>query len=357
MEFELGESRILYRSTVERFVGAFDGTERNAERGHPAGFSRARWAEMAELGILALPIADAAGGIDGDAGDCAVVAQAIGHGIAAEPWVECGFWPAFLLQGRAFDEGIATGNRLCAVAFSEPRREGIWMPETRIAHRPDGGYRLSGEKTLVLGGADAELFLVTGDLDGEAHCFLVPRDAAGVGVRPYRIVDGSNAAAVTFDDVALAEGDLVASGDLVQRSVVAAMLMAAAEMVGLSQRLFDETLAYVKTREQFGQPIGRFQVIQHRMVDHYVSLEKMRSTLLWAVDEGWDGRADRIAGAKAFIARLAREVAHDAIQLHGGMGITDELLVSHAMKRILLLSRLFVDPVQGIQLYREGMAA
>lgn len=355
MEFELGESRILYQSTVERFVGSFDSVERNAQRGEPAGFSRARWTEMAELGLFALPVAEGQGGIGGDAGDCAVVAQAIGHGVAVDPWVECGFWPAFLLQGRAFDEGVATGNRLCAVAFSEPHLDGRWTPETTVANRLGDRYRLSGEKRLVLGGAGADLFLVTADFHGETLCFLVSSAGAGVDVRPYRLVDGSNAAVLTLDNVLLTADDLVASSDRLRRSVVAAMLMASAEMVGLSQRLFDETLAYVKTREQFGQPIGRFQVIQHRMVDHYVALEKMRSTLLWAIDEGWDGRADRIAGAKAFIARLARDVAHDAIQLHGGMGITDELLVSHATKRIILLSRLFADPAHGLHLYREGM--
>jgi alkylation response protein AidB-like acyl-CoA dehydrogenase len=129
--------------------------------------------------------------------------------------------------------------------------------------------------------------------------------------------------------------------------------MASAEMVGIAQRLFEETLAYVKTREQFGQPIGRFQVIQHRMVDNYVALEKARSTLVWAVQEGWDIEPGRAAGAKAFIADLARSIAHDAIQLHGGMGMTDELLVGHGLKRILLLSRLFADPEHGYRLFEQ----
>lgn len=353
MEFELSESRTLYKSTVERFVGAFDSVHRRGQRDEAAGFSRSRWSEMAALGIFHLPIAEEAGGLGGDAADCAVVAQALGYGVAPEPWIECGFWPALLLQERAEHEGLASGERLCAIAWAEPGFDGTWVPQTTFANRIGADYRLTGEKQLVLSGAGADVFLVTANDQGRTACFLVPRDRPGVTVSPYRIVDGTNAAVVTFDRVALTDADLVASQAAFEESVVAVMLMAAAEMVGLAHRLFDETLSYVKTREQFGQPIGRFQVIQHRMVDHYVELETARSTLLWAVDEGWSNGPGAIAGAKAFIAGLARAIAHDAIQLHGGMGMTDELVVSHALKRILLLSRLLADPVQGLHLYEK----
>ena len=353
MEFELGESRLLYKSTVERFVGTFDSALRKAQRGEPAGFSRQRWKAMAELGLLHLPIEEEHGGIGGDAADCAVVAQALGYGISPEPWLECGFWPALLLQERADLAEIASGKRICAVAFSEPYLDGEWLPRTTVAERTGDHFRLTGEKVLVLGGADAELFIVTADYRGEATCFLVPRDTPGLSVSPYRIIDGGNAAALRLDGVKIAQSERFCSAEALRQSIAGAMLMASAEMVGLTQRLFEETLSYVKTREQFGQPIGRFQAIQHRMVDNYVALEKARSTLLWAIEGGWQAGAEKVAGAKAFIAQLARSVAHDSIQLHGGMGITDELLVGHALKRIVLLSRLFVDPVHGIRLF-EG---
>lgn len=353
MEFELGESRTLYKSTIERFVGSFDSLVRKAQRNEPAGFSRARWSAMAGLGFLHLPVAETAGGLGGDAADCAVVAQALGYGVAPEPWLECGFWPALLLQGRAQDEGIASGERVCAVAWSEPGFDGTWVPQTTMAHRSGERYHLSGRKHLVLGAASAEVFLVTANDRGRTVCFLVARDQPGLSIEPYRIVDGSNAAVLHLDRVTVTSTDLVASQASFEESIVAVMLMAAAEMVGLARRLFDETLAYVKTREQFGQAIGRFQVIQHRMVDHYVSLEKASSTLLWALDEGWSNGPAAIAGAKAFIADLARTIAHDAVQLHGGMGITDELVVSHALKRIALLSRLLADPVHGFHLYER----
>lgn len=355
MEFELGESRSLYKSTVDRFVGAFDSQTRKSQRSELAGFSRARWSEMADLGMLLLPVAEAAGGLGGDASDCATVAQAFGYGLAVEPWIECGFWPAFLLQDRAGREEITSGERLCAVAWSEPGMEGGWTPQTTIVNRLGDRYRLSGEKQVVLSGAAAEFFLVTADHAGATMCFLVPRDRDGVTVKPYRLVDESLAGVVTLDHVAVSDADLVASQAAFEQSIGAVMLMAAAEMVGVSHRLFDETLAYVKVREQFGQPIGQFQVIQHRMVDRYVELEKARSTLLWAMDEGWSRGAVAMAGAKALIGELARSIAHDAVQLHGGMGITDELLVSHGLKRIVLLSRLLATPAEGLLLYgRSG---
>ncbi len=355
MLFDVGESRLLYKSTVERFVSPFDSVVRHAHRNEPAGFSRSRWKMMGDLGLFQLPIAEVDGGLGGDAGDCEVVAQALGYGLAAEPWLECGFWPAFLLQGRAIVCDIASGDRICAIAASERHCENEWAPQATIAERHGNGFRISGRKTLVLGGAEADDFIVTARHSDETLGFLLSKETPGLGIDGYRIVDGGWAIELRLDDVRLSEDDCICSGGRLADSVTAAMLMASAEMVGIAQRLFDETLAYVKTREQFGQAIGRFQVIQHRMVDNYVALEKARSTLFWAIQEGWDIAPGKAAGAKAFVARLARSIAHDAIQLHGGMGITDELMIGHGLKRILLLSTLFADPAHGLRLFEQGM--
>jgi alkylation response protein AidB-like acyl-CoA dehydrogenase len=186
MDFDIGESRNLYKQTTERFVGSFDNVVRQRQRTEPAGFSRLRWTEMAELGLLQLPIAEEEGGMGGSAGDCAVVAQAFGYGVALEPWLECGFWPAFLLQARALIEKVASGERLCAVAHSEPDLDGHWAPLTTVAERRGDHYRLAGEKRLVLGGAAADMFIVTANHRGSTLCFLIPRDRQGVSIRPYR---------------------------------------------------------------------------------------------------------------------------------------------------------------------------
>jgi alkylation response protein AidB-like acyl-CoA dehydrogenase len=202
------------------------------------------------------------------------------------------------------------------------------------------GGVLNGEKSFVLGGGAADLFIVTAAHEGRTALFAVPRDARGVDVKPYPVTDGGMAAMVTLRDVAAGEP---LRTDL-HTAVDDARLMAAAEMVGIAQRLFNDTLDYVKTREQFGQPIGRFQVIQHRMVDVYAKVEAVQSALYRALLKP----SSSPAAVKAFIAEEAIWVAHQAVQLHGGMGMSDELGIGHGLKRILLLSKLFGDPASGM---------
>ena len=347
MKFELSENHILFKRSIERFTGSFDNAARRTQRAQAEGFSRERWTTLAELGLLHVAVSEADGGMSGDALDCGIVAEALGYGLAAEPWLECGFWPSRLLAGHSALQKVLTGKNICAVAVSEPGRNGELSPQELIADRVHGQFRLSGRKTFVLGGAAADCFLVSALCHDGPAMFVVPRDATNVSVQGYRIIDGSRAVVLTLNGVMVPEQDRVHSGATwLGETIGATMLMASAEMAGLAHRLFDETLSYVKAREQFGQPIGRFQVVQHRMVDHYVALEKARSTLQWALHEPWTSTAT-IAGAKAFIAQLALSVAHDAVQLHGGMGVTDELLVGHALKRIVLLDKFLMDSPHG----------
>jgi alkylation response protein AidB-like acyl-CoA dehydrogenase len=201
----------------------------------------------------------------------------------------------------------------------------------------------------VLGGAAADRFLVTAQAEDGPALFLARAD--GVDQLSYTIVDGSQAAELRFRDT---PAERLGALDL-EEAVSEARLIAAAELLGLSQKLFDETLGYVKQREQFGQPLGRFQVVQHRLVDCYANFEQMRSTLWRAVLDGNPhGRHARRAAAKAFIAERALRIGHEAIQLHGGMGVTDELVVGHAHKRVLLLSKLFGDPAADLALCAEA---
>lgn len=337
MNFDLSEEQALFRATVERFAGAGEVEARKRVRALPGGVDRARWRELAALGLLTLD----------DPADCAVVAETLGRAIAVEPWLECGYWP-LRLAGSA-DLGIADGSVRAAVAFAEPGRRYLLEPSGVRATRSGDGWTVSGAKTFVLGGAAAELFLVTAASDDGPGVFAVEAKAAEV--RPYVVIDGGSAAEATFH---AAPATRVEGARLLD-SASEARLMAAAEMVGLASRLFDDTLAYVRTREQFGQPIGRFQTVQHRMVDGFASLEQMRSTLARALLAERGGRwAARVEGAKAFIAEGALQIGHEAIQLHGGMGVTDELTIGHAHKRVVLLSRLLGDPASGLAHYAEA---
>jgi alkylation response protein AidB-like acyl-CoA dehydrogenase len=206
-------------------------------------------------------------------------------------------------------------------------------------------FVLSGEKTMVMGALLADLFIVTADLGGDTACFLVPSDAAGLEVRAYRLADGSIAGEIKLTRTpAAAKLELDAAG---LDGIAADMrLLAAAEMVGLGQRLLDDTLAYVKEREQFGVAIGSFQALQHRLVDCYAKAEQSRSMLYRAAltDRADAAKWQRAAaGAKGFIGENVDAIAREAVQMHGGMGITDELAIGHALKRVLVLTRLFGD--------------
>jgi len=302
----------------------------------PGGVDRKRWTDLAELGLLSLD----------DLIDCAVIAETLGRSVAVEPWLQCGYLPLRLLRGSAWSERVGDGSLIAAVAFAEPGRRYALDPKTTRAIERDGAFTLTGSKTFVLGGAVADLLLVTADLDGTAALFAV--EASHAEIRPYTVVDGSIATEIRFHQAPAEQLLLARWGE----AIADTRLIAAAEMVGLAGRMLDDTLDYVRQRQQFGQPIGRFQAIQHRLVDCYTRLELMRS-LLWrtAMAEGSAGWPAVVAGAKAFIAERALHIGEEAIQLHGGMGVTDELLIGHAHKRAMLLSKMFGDPATEFALY------
>lgn len=348
MNFDLDENQSLFKATVERFAASADVPARHKTRKQPGGFNRERWREMATLGLIGIAGSEADGGLGGSLIDCAVVAQALGKAQAVEPWLECGFLGARLLAGTRYAAEAISGETIAAFAFAEPNRRFALDAVSMQARAVGDGFILSGEKHFVLSGAVADLFIVTARLGDETSLFVVPRDAKGVHATPYPVADGSLATVLTLRDVHVGAPLSGASARL-EQAVSDARLMASAEMVGIAQRLFDDTLDYVKTREQFGQPIGRFQVIQHRMVDGYAKVEQMQSALYRHLLQDGD-----VQGLKAFIGESALWVAHQAVQLHGGMGMSDELGIGHGLKRIMLLSKLFGDPASDLAAFAKA---
>lgn len=348
MNFDLSEEQQMFVSSVERFAAPVDVEWRRRLRLSPTGYDRARWRELAEMGLIALAAGEDAGGMGGSAVDLALVLEAIGKANAPDPLLEHGILPALLLErGGAGDalEGVLAGETLATLAWTERGQRYSLKAKGMKADSAGDGFTLTGEKTMVMGALLADLFIVTADLDGETACFLVPRDAPGLEVRAYRLADGSIAGEIKLTRTpASAKLALDMAGLL---AIAADLrLYAAAEMVGLGQRLLDDTLAYVKEREQFGVAIGSFQALQHRLVDCYAKEEQARSILYRAAltdradAQKWQRAA---AGAKAFIGENVDAIAREAVQMHGGMGITDELAIGHALKRVLLLARLFGD--------------
>jgi alkylation response protein AidB-like acyl-CoA dehydrogenase len=371
VNFDFSESQRLLRETVSRWAAdAVRGDTHRLKtlRAAPGGVDRAAWTALGDLGVLALPFAEAEGGLGGGPVDLLALAEPIGRALVPLPVTEC-----LVAAGTLFAEAappalrarhlpaIMSGALLLSAAITEQRgRTNLAHVETRARGGADG-WTLSGAKSAVWQGGAADAFLVTARKSGAARdrggiaLYLVPRDAPGLEVRPWRTADGSVAAELTLRDVALAPDARLADGlGAVETALTGAWLAASAEMLGLAELLLETTLAYVKGREQFGRPIGSFQVIQHRLTDCYVAVEQARSMVYRAALASDADRARSVAGCHGFVSEAARQVAHEAVQFHGGMGVTDELLVGHALKRIQLLSRLWTDPESAMLAWAEA---
>ncbi len=352
MNFDLDESQQLARDTIGRFLGPVDIAARHAIRKAKGGYSRARWQEIADLGLLALAAPEAMGGMGGTMVDLALVAEALGKGVAIDPWIENGVLPIRLAAAAgdsALVEEMLAGTRFVAVAFAEPGRR---YESDAVAARAEAG-QISGAKTFVLGAPLADLFLVTTTGHGLAK---LDADAAGVVQQHYPVIDGSNAATLDFHNVAAEALDLPEAR--YQRVIGDVRLLAAAEMLGLAQSMFDDTLAYVGERQQFGAAIGSFQALQHRLVECYAALEQARSMVLRTAmldpttdDAKWPRIA---AGAKAYVGEAATRIGLEAVQMHGGMGQTDELAIGHALKRVMLLDKYFGDQAHCLRSYARA---
>ena len=360
MNFDLTDEQELYKVTAEKFFSTLSISDKVSMRMSPKGYDSNRWAELAELGMIMLAASEDNGGLGGNLIDLAAIAEAAGTQNAADPWLENGVLPTRLLDKAGVQPlltDILSGSKIAAIAFSETNsRYNMERIETK-AKKTASGFELNGTKQFVLGGDIADYFLVTAIIDGAFDVFIVPADAAGVQSTPYRVVDGSKAVETLFAKVALPEDARLNLGFDAFKAVVSEInLLACAEMMGLSQLLLDDTVEYVKQREQFGVSIGSFQVIQHALVDCYAELEQIRSMFLSTLLDPSEDDAERqgnVSGAKAFISERADFIGRTAVQYFGAMGITEDVPVGSALKRIMLLSRLFGDPAHCLDEYSK----
>ncbi len=341
----------MLESLAGRFVAdRYDLDRRRRYLAENVGFSSDNWTQLGEMGLLGLPFAEEYGGFGGGPVELMVVFEALGRGLVVEPLA-----PNLLLAGgllaRSADRALKAEwlPRLIAaetrLAFAHAEHASRFRDD-RVAVTAgfaQGTWILEGAKTFVLAPLGAEAFLVSArDAAGEIGVYLVDADAENLKVRPYRVIDGTIAAELRLDGVAT--GTRLGIGlEAIGAAQDDARLASCAEMFGIMSRLFSDTLDYVRGRSQFGGPIGGFQAIQHRLADVYAQLELARSHLLRAVLAKPTGRPRAIAEAKAFIAERALHLGEECIQLHGGMGVSDELIIGHGHKRLMLLATLFGD--------------
>lgn len=354
--FELpDEETLLLKDTASRFVADHYGlTQRAAMLQEPPQTTPTHWAEMADLGWLAAPVPEDAGGLGLSMTQVVPFFETLGAGLVLEPIgsvaMHCTTTLARALPADASLEPILLGKSIEVIASGAPNAP-------IVATIEGDEVRVNGTAPLVMGGAQASVFWVVALLeDAQVLVRVTARQAL---VAPFRLVDGQAAAKVSFDDVRLAASTMVPQCDAALafgRDM--ALVSNQAEMSGLIDALHQTTLDYVKLREQFGRPIGRFQSVQHRMADLFIKREEAHSMVRLAA-EAMDSddvrfRTRLVSAAQVKIAENARAVACDAVQLHGGMGVTDELAVGHMVKRLLVLTQINGSRAEYLKQFRDA---
>jgi alkylation response protein AidB-like acyl-CoA dehydrogenase len=359
VDFRYTEEQVALQDTLRRFISRDYGFEqRRALSGSPLGYSADAWRQYAELGLLALPLPEAFGGLGGGGIDVMVVMEMLGQGLLLEPYLSTVVLCGGLIRDAASEQikgallpGIAAGRvQIALAAYEAAGRYDLAHVACRAL--PDGGgWRLSGRKTVVLDAPSADYLLVsarTGGNVAEAQgisLFLVPRDAAGLTLIAYPTHSGGRAADVELRDVPIGADSVIGvPGEalgIIERAVDGGLAALCAEALGIVAALNDATLNYLKSRKQFGVPIGNFQALQHRMAEMFIAAEQLRSmAIIAAVHADSRDAAERrraVSGAKAYVGRAARFVGQQAVQLHGAMGMVDGTIVSHYFKRLTMI--------------------
>ena len=350
MDFQLSEERQMLTDMLGRFVREeypIDIRHKAAEM--EGGFDPAMWAQFAELGAVGALIPAEAGGFGGMGEDIAVVFEALGRGIVVEPFLSTGVLGATALLGAGKDdilENVVAGAVHLALAHTEADSR---YEMSHVACKAEGG-KITGQKSVVLNGATADMLIVSarssGDVDDEdgLDLYLVDARAEGVAIRAYGTVEGGHAADITFDGVA---GEKLPGGyALLEKVLGAGVLALCAEALGAMEICRDMTLEYLKTRKQFGVNLGRFQALQHRMVEMAIAIEQARSATMLAAGQFEANRLTRehsLSAAKNLVSRVSRLVAEETIQMHGGIAMTWEYSAPHYAKRLTMIDHLLGD--------------
>jgi alkylation response protein AidB-like acyl-CoA dehydrogenase len=349
MDFSFNEEQQMLLDTTRRFIAeryAFD--QRNKVRASPEGWSREVWTQLGELGLLAINIPEAQGGIGAGPVGTMLVGNAIGEGLLLEPFLSSAViaTQAIVQLGsqQQRDEwlpALASGETIAVLAHDEPSTRFDDMNiETSAASNGDG-WTLNGRKSLIYHAPTADLLLVSARMGGEIGVFAIPADTTGLRLIPCTTVDEQRAAEVLLDNVHATNAARLGGDASKELQAVLDYGLAAlcAEAFGAMDRILAATIAYSRARVQFGAPIGSFQALQHRMAEMLMHLEQARSMSYLATSHCLDAdpvaRRAALSAAKALMGQAARYIGQQAVQLHGGMGMTDELDVSHYFKRLL----------------------
>ncbi len=374
MDFSLSEEQTLLRNSVQSFLAdSYDFEARRKSLASDEGYSEIVWKKCAELGLLALPFGEKFGGLNSAAVETMLVMEEFGRALLVEPYVPSVILAGSALRHAASEEqkqaiipGLAAGDDKWALAFAEPQGRYDLFDIAAKAKKDGTSWILNGHKAAVPGGGCADKLLVSARTAGGRRdkkgisLFAVDAKTKGVERRDYKGVDGIRGAEINFDNVRLDGNALIGEKDnalpALERTAEDAIAALGAEAVGCMKALNEATIEYCRTRKQFGQPIGSFQVIQHRLVDMFVACEQAVSMVYMVtlrLADSPEERALACAAAKARIGQDGRYVGQQAVQLHGGMGTTDELHVGHHFKRLTIIDAMFGNADYHLKRYGD----
>lgn len=354
MDFSFTQEQQMLRDGFGKYLEkSYDFDARQAVIRSEQPWSEEAWAQYKEFGLFALPFAEDRGGLGGSISDCVAIAELMGQFLTIEP-----YFASVILAGGALArcdshqakhllERVISGEAIAAFAYEEASGTANADMITMTAEAVDGGFTLSGEKTLVLAGAEATFIVAVARMSTSGHLglFLVSQGAEGLESREYPTIDGVRAANLRFDKVMITHDAALLddAADVIRAVLHRAMIVQCAEAVGAMGALLSMTSEYAATRKQFGVPIASFQAVAHRLADMKIAYNKARATLIYttALSESGAAHPRDIAIMKGQIGKLGRAVGEAAIQTHGGVGMTDELSVSHYHKRLLALDARF----------------
>ncbi|HET7334658.1 MAG TPA: acyl-CoA dehydrogenase family protein [Rhizomicrobium sp.] len=374
MDFSFTEEQTLLRNSVSKYLAdKYDFETFKKISRSEAGWSKDNWKQFAELGLMAAPLPEEFGGLGGGPLDTMIVMEEFGRALVVEPFAQ-----TVVVGGGFVKHGgtnaqkeewlgkIAGGETAMAFAFAEAQGRYNFADLTTTAKKQGAGYVLNGAKAVVLGAPWADTLIVTartagGQRDAKGvSVFLVDKGAKGVTCRDYPTVDGLRASEITFENVEVPADALIGTADdglkLIEQVTDEAIAAHCAEACGAMKSLLDTTVEYSKTRKQFGVPIGKFQVLQHRMVDMFINYEQSSSMALMVtlkLDENETERKKAASAAKVQIGKAGRFVGQNAVQVHGGMGMTDELNVGHYFKRLTMLDALYGNVDHHLKRYAQ----
>ena len=363
MDFSFTDEQTLLEDSVAKYMQndyAFDDRQKLVKS--ELGFGADNWSTFAELGWLGVAFSEEDGGFGGGAIEAMLMGENFGKSLMVEPYLATVVLAGGAIKhGGSTDQktkylpGIIDGSTQAALAYAEPQGRFNLSDLTTRAVKDGDGYVIDGYKAVVLNGPAADLLVVSTRTSGEQRdtdgvsVFVVDANAEGVSRRDYPTVDGLRASEITFEGVKVG-ADALLGGEgqglaIVEHAIDDGIMAVGSEAVGCMEVLYKDTVEYCKTREQFGQPIGKFQVLQHRMVDMFMEHEQSKSLMYMAamrMDEGYGPEAQKAVSAfKVQVGKSGRFVGQSAVQLHGGMGMTDELNIGHYFKRLTIIDTLF----------------